>query len=368
MFTAKNGLIVLSAAGLLLASATHANAQYYKGKTINVIIGFGPGGIDTFARIYTRHMKKYIPGNPNIVVRSMPGAASLKSVNFMKDKAPKDGTTVSYNPWQAMAELTNAPGVKFSYKDFTLLGGVAAKPSVAVARAALIPGGIKRGADIVKAKNLVYTGRNRTHNLDLETVMAAEILGLKFRYVPGYRSGSKIAASIEQNETNFTGAGISMYNGAFNRVVTNGTVVPLWYYPPRDAKGNYAEDKVVYKGMKSFFDVYKEVHGKAPSGEVWEAYSFFMDLRGTMGQILFGPPGMNKEAAAILRKAFKQAATTDPDARADLHKVFRGAVPDYTPFDKAVAAIDSIANPDPKIKAFWQARMDAARAARKKAK
>src|SRR4051795_9253730 len=89
---------VVALAGLsLLASGVQAQAQsvaeFYKGKSINLAIGFSAGGgYDLYARHLARHMGKYIPGNPTIVPQNMPGAGSLRAANFIYTAAPKDGT------------------------------------------------------------------------------------------------------------------------------------------------------------------------------------------------------------------------------------------------------------------------------------
>ncbi|HWG04495.1 MAG TPA: hypothetical protein VG271_05735, partial [Beijerinckiaceae bacterium] len=86
--------IGLIAASLLAASfaAAQDTGGFYKGKTIRLIVGFSAGGgADANARLIARHYGHYIPGNPNVVVENMPGASSLKSVQYLGD-APKDGT------------------------------------------------------------------------------------------------------------------------------------------------------------------------------------------------------------------------------------------------------------------------------------
>ena len=70
-------------------------ADFYKGKTINVVVGYGPsGGYDVYTRLLARHMSRHIPGNPAIVVQNMPGAGSLLAANHTANVAPKDGTAL----------------------------------------------------------------------------------------------------------------------------------------------------------------------------------------------------------------------------------------------------------------------------------
>ena len=94
-----------SAAVLLcLALAAPAMAEdpasFYRGKTVRIVVGFSSGGgYDVYARVLARHIGRYIPGNPIVVVQNMPGAASLKSVQYLTTGAPTDGTLITtFNP------------------------------------------------------------------------------------------------------------------------------------------------------------------------------------------------------------------------------------------------------------------------------
>src|SRR3954468_11351736 len=94
---------VLLVAAAIMAStlaAAPAYAQtpgdFYKGKTINLIIPNAPGGsFDIYARLAANHLGRFIPGNPSIVAQNMPGAAGMQAANYLAGIAPKDGTTLS---------------------------------------------------------------------------------------------------------------------------------------------------------------------------------------------------------------------------------------------------------------------------------
>src|SRR6476469_7247704 len=77
------------------ASAPACAQDFYKGKTINILAGFSPGGgFDINARVLARHIGRHIPGSPSVVVQNMPGAGSLTAVHYMNLTAPKDGTVI----------------------------------------------------------------------------------------------------------------------------------------------------------------------------------------------------------------------------------------------------------------------------------
>jgi tripartite-type tricarboxylate transporter receptor subunit TctC len=86
------------AVALLIVAAVSANAQdFYKGKTITIIVGTAPGGgFDTYSRMLGRHLGKYIPGNPSTVVQNMPGAGQLIAANHLYNRAQPDGLTIGH--------------------------------------------------------------------------------------------------------------------------------------------------------------------------------------------------------------------------------------------------------------------------------
>src|SRR5262249_39607003 len=97
---------------------------FKKGKTIPIVVGYNPGDAhDLWARAYSRHMGRYIPGNPNIIVRNMPGGGTLIAANYVYGVAEPDGTTLgSMFPSLFFAELTGRQEVKFDLAQFTLIG------------------------------------------------------------------------------------------------------------------------------------------------------------------------------------------------------------------------------------------------------
>ena len=102
--------------------AQDAVADFYRGKQINLIVGYGPGGgYDTAARVLARHLGRYIPGNPSIVVQNMPGAGSMRAANYLYGIAPKDGTAFAlFGSDMALIGLMGTnPSVAFDPRNFT---------------------------------------------------------------------------------------------------------------------------------------------------------------------------------------------------------------------------------------------------------
>ena len=116
----------LAAAFLLSGAGVRAQTavEFYKGKTINIIVGFGAGGgYDLYARLVGRFIGEYIPGNPKVVVQNMDGAGSVRAANYVYTGAPKDGTVIAaVNQNMPMYQLLGGKAAQFDAAKMTWLG------------------------------------------------------------------------------------------------------------------------------------------------------------------------------------------------------------------------------------------------------
>ena len=111
----------------LAASQARADpvADFYRGKQINLIVGYGPGGgYDVYARLVGRHLGRYIPGQPTVVVQNMPGAGSLRAVNYLYNVAARDGTMLAHfaRNMPLLGMLGNNANAQFDARRFVWLG------------------------------------------------------------------------------------------------------------------------------------------------------------------------------------------------------------------------------------------------------
>src|SRR5436305_15329824 len=101
---------------LVLSASTNqaafAQDSFYKGKTVNIVVGYSAGGgYDQYARLIARHLGRHIPGSPTVIVQNMPGAASLTSVRYLDATAPKDGTVITMFDPGLITETFASPDV-----------------------------------------------------------------------------------------------------------------------------------------------------------------------------------------------------------------------------------------------------------------
>src|SRR5262245_61839703 len=117
----------LAALALAIAgSAVQAQTpeQFYRGKNIDLVIGYPPGGSnDVWGRLLARHLGKHIPGNPNVIPKNTPGAGSFLALNQMANTAPKDGTSIGIGaPTAVLDEKLGTQGVRFKTAELGWLG------------------------------------------------------------------------------------------------------------------------------------------------------------------------------------------------------------------------------------------------------
>lgn len=352
-FTGKLGLALAAFTFVALGymSPSAAVAQYYKGKTITVVVGLGPSsGGTTLARLIGKHMSKGIAGNPKIVIKNMPGGALLKAHNFVHAKAPKDGTVVYYGPRQPLGELIGMPGMNFKYSDFTVLGGVQVADLVNYARTDTLKGGLKSGADLVKAPSVIFGGISARTIRVLVSMIQLDMLGANFRLIPGYRGSGKLRAAIMNGEVQMGNDAAHAYlNRVVPTMVKKGAVIPVWQIPSMDANGNLVKSPLL-PNMPSFSDIYKQVKGEAPSGIKWEAVKNLVKFGQTVQHMYFGPPGMNKDAVAAFRKAFIPAMTSAA-YKADAKKTAK-YVPTGVPHQRATEVLGANKSTPPEVVKF----------------
>jgi tripartite-type tricarboxylate transporter receptor subunit TctC len=120
--------VTLLASAVFLASGAQAQAPYYQGKTVHLVVGFSTGGgYDTYARMLARHFGNHVPGKPNVIVENMPGAGSLKAVQWLDGPAPKDGTAITaFNPGLITQSLLEPEKMKnLDFRKFAWVGNIA---------------------------------------------------------------------------------------------------------------------------------------------------------------------------------------------------------------------------------------------------
>jgi tripartite-type tricarboxylate transporter receptor subunit TctC len=202
----RTGAAVTLASAVLLMlwlapAAAQSAADFYAGKSINVLIGFSPGGgYDIYARTLARHMGRHIPGNPRLVPQNMPGAGSLRAVNYLYSVAPKDGTAIAlFAPGVMFEPLLGRPSAEagqFEATKFTWLGSISKEVSVCAFRAA---SGIKSFADMQTRRTIIAASGGGAESDVFPTVLK-NMFNLPLKLVTGYPGGTEMILALERGE------------------------------------------------------------------------------------------------------------------------------------------------------------------------
>jgi tripartite-type tricarboxylate transporter receptor subunit TctC len=194
-------IAALAAAGLALATGSakaDAVADFYKGKRVEMLIGYSSGGgYDTYARLIARHWPSLIPGKPTMIARNVPGAGSMRLMNELYNIRPKDGSAVgTVSRGIVHEELWGTKGVKFKSAEMTWIGSANDEVSVCVT---WHTAGVKTLDQFLKT-DLIVGGTGPGADTDTFPQVLNNVLGTKLRLVTGYPGGNDINLAMERGE------------------------------------------------------------------------------------------------------------------------------------------------------------------------
>jgi tripartite-type tricarboxylate transporter receptor subunit TctC len=184
---------------VLLLQGSSYGANYYDGKTITIVVGYKPGGgYDQYARLIAKHLPKYIPGNPTVIIQNMPGGGSVIATNYVYTTAKPDGLTIgTFNNSLVFNQLTKSPAVRFDLTKFAWIGSVASDVAVIAVRSDLP---YKTVDDLRKAKEIVMGATGTGDTSYVVPVFLKEYAGIPFKMIVGYSSSSDVMLAIERKE------------------------------------------------------------------------------------------------------------------------------------------------------------------------
>jgi tripartite-type tricarboxylate transporter receptor subunit TctC len=176
-----------------------AAQDYYRGKTLTILVGFTPGGgFDINARLLARHMGRHIPGFPSIVVQNMPGAAGLNSVQYLDTAAPKDGTVIDIFNFGNIGDSKLMPDkIKVDFRRFNWVGSISQDLTVCYVWHAFGP---KTLAEL-KTRDTVHMGLTAVgSSSDVNQRILKNIFGVRISHIAGYPGSAEERMAIERGE------------------------------------------------------------------------------------------------------------------------------------------------------------------------
>ena len=303
--------ILLLGVILLMANSgpVHAQEPPYKGKTIRILVGFpSGGGSDAEGRVVARHLGKYIPGNPTLIVQNMPGAGGLSASNWFEDLAKPDGLTLYYcvGSTAVTQQAFAVDGVKYNLRGWEMLGSVDRAPSVVLLR----PDKIERLSS--KDKPPLGIGA-RTGDDAWSTIFlwGAEYLNWNVRWILGYRGGGELRLAFERGETDLYATANLI---TLRELIASG-FKPFTQQGKLTASGSF-QRRPEFKDVPTF----DEMLGKRrPPGDAWGAYVTWAGSD-AVGRPLFAPRKTPPLLVQQLRDGFAKLAG-DKEFMEELRKV-----------------------------------------------
>ena len=173
-------------------------ASFYKGKTINIVVGFAPGGgSDLWARFLVRHFSAHLPGEPSVIVQNMPGAGGFAAANYVYNVAPKDGTNLLLPSTSAFTPpMMGVANVRWDTLKFQWIGNMTQDTSSCVASA---KSGVKSIAD-AKDREIVFGSDGIDESASHHPRIMAKLFGFKIKIISGYKGTGPAMLAVDRGE------------------------------------------------------------------------------------------------------------------------------------------------------------------------
>jgi tripartite-type tricarboxylate transporter receptor subunit TctC len=271
--------------------------DFYKGKTVTFLIGYSVNnGYDTYSRLVARHIGKYLPGNPSVVPKNMPGAGSLLATNYLYNVAPRDGTILGMiDQASPVTQLLGRKGLKADITKFNWIGRV-------TSNAAVLYGWHTAPVQHIREafkKELIISAPGQNSRI-LSNVLK-ELLGLNFRILTGYKGAGESRLAMERGEVH--------------------ALTQPWSVL-RAQKPEWIRDKKVTLLLQVGVDSHPDLKGVpmvadlATTDEQRRLIYFFAGTS-RIGRAVMSPPAQPGERVADLRAAFMKVMK-DPQFLAEI--------------------------------------------------
>jgi tripartite-type tricarboxylate transporter receptor subunit TctC len=293
----------LALAGLMAgtpAARAETVEDFYRGRSISVIVGYGPGGgYDAYARLLARHMGRHIPGRPSLVAQNMPGAGGLKATQYLYEVAPKDGTafgTVARG--QPLAPLLGNAG--FDALRFTWIGSVSDEASLCLTW----QGSKARTWQDLLSQETLFAGEGPGSDPDMFAMALNRILGARIKLITGFHSTREMTLALQRGEVEgICGVSATTLLGQHAEWLANGKLNLLAQMALRK------DDR--FPGVPLVTDL-------ASTQEQRQIIRLIVAAQ-AIARPFFGPPGIPADRKLALRDAFDKTMN-DPEFRSEAQR------------------------------------------------
>lgn len=302
-------------------AAAAANAQYFAGQDVTMIVNYTSGGpTDIEARMVAEHLPKYLKGVRSVVVRNVGGAGGNIGVNQLG--ASNDKYTIGFFTWDPVDQIVENKSLRVKYNDLKFVAGFQ-QVVLTYARKDTKPG-LTKPADIVRAPLVRVGALSPSNHLTTRMRLAFDLLDVKYEVIPGYRGLRDVEMAVHQGDINVSGTSLpAWYSTVKPNMADAGIVMPLFQFDADLGDGKLGRSPD-FPDVPSFLDVYRDVKGAnaMPSGQRWQSMLLLGRIMDAMYRTVFMPPNAAPEAVQEMRTAFEGLAK-DPDFIAQYERIVK---------------------------------------------
>ena len=299
------GRVIVVAALACLVSTRIASAQtpeqFYKGKTLSLIIPNAPGGsFDLYARLVASHLGRFIPGQPSFIAQNMPGASGMLAANHLASIAPKDGTLLAVLvPNITLAQVLGVSAINYDTRRFNWIGRVVATTATLFT---WHTSGTKSLADL-KTRETLVASTGPLSQAEINSTMLNGVVGTRFKLIRGYKGSGEAALAVERGEA-------------------DGTLMP-WEFL-KSAHANWVQEnkiRLIATYVRRPISERPELRSVYDLAETTEQLNVLKLFLGSdeMGHPIAMPPGVPRDRVDAVRLALERMVK-DPEFQADAAK------------------------------------------------
>jgi tripartite-type tricarboxylate transporter receptor subunit TctC len=292
LFVGRLALLALAVAGGCSAAGAQPDADFYRGRTINLLVGSGEGGgFDLSARLTAQFIGKYIPGNPTVVVQNMPGASGLRAAEYLYNVAPRDGSVICITQPSMVLHKVLTPAARFDPLEYTWIGRLSSFVTYGVIWHAAP---VQTMADATSKSAILGGVGPSGPGVMLPTALNL-LAGTRFKVVKGYKSASALGLAMERGEVD--GSGSSSWEYVHSKRWIESKLARMLFTIA-------LARSPVFPDVPTVVELAREERGK----NIMRLVASASDI----GRAIIAPPGVPAERAEALRAAFAQLVK-DPD-------------------------------------------------------
>jgi tripartite-type tricarboxylate transporter receptor subunit TctC len=299
--------------------------------------------------LFAKYLARHIDGQPGIMVQNKAGAGGVVGPTYLGEVGPRDGTMLGYFSGTAWNFVNEPERWRVDFRRFEFVT-YQSGTTIHFMRTD-VPPGMREPADIARAQGLVLGGLTVDNPKDVRLRLGLDMLGVPYRYVTGYGSGSPARIALQRGEIHMFSESPPSYRAVVvPSLVKTGEVMPVWY-DSGDASGAASEPRSVEGlAIPSFAQLHKTITGKVPSGPRWEAFRTIHEVNSTLQRLVALPPGSPQAAIDALQAAVGRL-NHDKEFAAESLRTIEFA-PDYETGPDISARVRAMLVASPEVRAF----------------